>query len=151
MVFRTLLGNFYHSMSCGLKKAVTTYQRWWWLYSITWLMILSKILLMTSYKIPHKEDHHKDLKMVFNQHCSLKMLKFTFGISSRKFLGFLVQRYGIHIREKAYAIHEKRLPKNLRQWKSFLNTWDSWKYHSLFSDWWEIMANLNGGSITRIL
>lgn len=67
-----------------------------------------------------KEDHLSDLKEVFDLMCihCLKMnpAKSFLGVSSGKFLGFVITSKGIHLDpEKVCAIQKMQPPKNLKE------------------------------------
>src|SRR3954469_15710702 len=100
--FRTPLGVFcYTVMPFGLKNAGATYQR-------ATDKIFSKLTRKTvecyvneiAVKSRHKDDHLQDLKEVLDLMKShqLKMnpTKSFLGVSSGKFLGFMVTSKGIH-------------------------------------------------------
>ena len=74
-------------------------------------------------KMRDQGDHLEDLKKVFNRlrWYQLKMnpLKCTFGVTSRKFLGFIVRRRGIEIEQsKIEAILKMPEPQNIHELKS---------------------------------
>ncbi|CAL2270746.1 unnamed protein product [Prunus armeniaca] len=74
-------------------------------------------------KSKRREDHLKDLRMVFNRlwKYQLKMnpLKCAFGVTSGKFLGFIVKHRGIEVDQtKNKAIRGMPEPRNLRELKS---------------------------------
>ena len=65
-----------------------------------------------------REYHLQDLYMVFNRlrRYQLKMnsLKCAFGVTFDKFLGFIVQHYGIEVdQSKIMAIRDMPEPRNL--------------------------------------
>ncbi|XP_074265756.1 uncharacterized protein LOC141588200 [Silene latifolia] len=71
-------------------------------------------------KSKKREDHIKDLRTVFERlrKCQLKMnpLKCAFGVTSGKFLGFVVRHRGIEIDQtKIKAINEMPEPKTLKE------------------------------------
>ncbi|GKV49781.1 hypothetical protein SLEP1_g56513 [Rubroshorea leprosula] len=123
--FRTPKGIYcYKVMPFGLKNAGATYQR-------AMQMIFSDMLhkLVECYvddlvvKSERRDDHLNDLKVVFERlrKYQLKMnpLKCAFGVSSGKFLGFIVRHRGIEIdQSKIEAIVNMPPPKNLRELKS---------------------------------
>jgi hypothetical protein len=126
-VFRTPIGNFYYTvMSFGLKNAGTTYQRT--MTSMFHDMMHKEIedymddIVVKSKK---RENHLKALRKVFDR-CrlyKLKMnpLKCAFGVSTRKFLGFLVHNHGIDVDSaKASAIATMKAPTSHKELKSFL-------------------------------
>jgi len=122
IVFRTLKGIFcYKVMPFGLKNAGTTYQRA--MQTIFDDMLHKKVecyvddLVVKSKK---RADHLQDLHLIFERlrRRQLKMnpLKCVFGVSSGKFLGFIVHHRGIEIgQSKIKAIQEMPEPKNLRE------------------------------------
>jgi len=71
-------------------------------------------------KIRDKNYHLRDLNIMFDimQACQLKMnpIKFFLGVSSGKFLKFIVTSKGIHLDlEKIKAIQSMQPPKNLKE------------------------------------
>src|SRR4051812_34211183 len=101
--FRTPLGVFcYTVMPFGLKNAGTTYQR-------VMDKIFSKLTRKTvecyvndiAVKSRHKGDHLRDLKEVFDlmrsHQLKINPTKSFLGVSSGKFLRFLVTSKGIHL------------------------------------------------------
>ena len=71
-------------------------------------------------KSKNRQDHLQDLRNVFDRlrRCQLKMnpLKCAFGVTSGKFLGFIVRHRGIEIDQaKIKAIQEMPEPKNLKE------------------------------------
>ncbi|KAM2280280.1 hypothetical protein ACFX1S_041018 [Malus domestica] len=74
-------------------------------------------------KTKKRSDHLKDLRMVFDklQHYNLKMnsLKYAFGSTSGKFLGFIIKHRGIEVdQSKIKAIQSMLEPRNLHELKS---------------------------------
>ena len=72
-----------------------------------------------------REEHFRVLKRVFERCRTFKLrmnpLKCAFGVSSRKFLGFLVHSRGIDVDlAKATAIETMRPPATIKELKSFL-------------------------------
>ncbi|XP_028062797.1 uncharacterized protein LOC114266101 [Camellia sinensis] len=122
--FRTSRGVFYYKvMPFGLKNAGATYQR-------AMTVIFGDMLHDTIecyvddlvVKTREKENHVEDLRKIFEhlRRYKLKMnpLKCAFGVSSGKFLGFVVQNKGIEIDPtKIKAIAEMPPPRNLRELK----------------------------------
>ncbi|PKU60022.1 putative mitochondrial protein [Dendrobium catenatum] len=114
----------YTVMPFGLKNAGATYQR-----AMTHIfddLIHQKVecyvddLLVKSLG---RNDHLKDIRIVFKRirKFDLKMnpLKCAFGVSSGKFLGYVVRHRGIEIDpNKIKAITEMPPPRNLRQLRS---------------------------------
>ncbi|XP_024172199.1 uncharacterized protein LOC112178258 [Rosa chinensis] len=123
--FRTPKGIYcYKVMPFGLKNAGATYQR-----------AMQKIFgdMLHKYvecyvddlvvKSKRKTDHFQDLRRVFDRlrKYQLKMnpLKCAFGVSSGKFLGFIVKHRGIEVdQSKIKAIQDMPEPRNLRELKS---------------------------------
>ncbi|CAL8989853.1 unnamed protein product [Prunus brigantina] len=120
--FRTPKGIYcYTVMPFGLKNAGATYQRA--MTSIFNDMLHNTIECYVDdlvVKTRKREHHLSDLKRVFDrlrQH-QLKMnpLKCAFGVTSGKFLGFVVRHRGIEIDpSKIKAIREMPPPRNLRE------------------------------------
>ena len=123
--FRTLKGIYcYKVMPFGLKNAGATYQR-------AMQRIFDDILHKTVQcyvddlvvKTKKRGDHLRDLRIVFNRlrKYQLKMnpLKCAFGVTSGKFLGFIVRHRGIEVdQSKIDAIQRMPEPKNLRELRS---------------------------------
>ena len=70
-----------------------------------------------------EDDHLDDLKETFDTLCSynmkLNLKKCSFGVTARKFLGFLVSQRGIEVNpDKIKAIMELTLPKNVKEVQS---------------------------------
>ncbi|XP_074313449.1 uncharacterized protein LOC141648620 [Silene latifolia] len=120
--FRTPKGIFcYKVMPFGLKNAGATYQRA--MQRIFDDMLHKKIECHVDdvvVKSKKREDHINDLRTVFERlrKCQLKMnpLKCAFGVTSGKFLGFVVRHRGIEVdQSKIKAIQEMPEPKNLKE------------------------------------
>ena len=123
--FQTPKGIYcYTVMPFGLKNAGATYQR-------AMQKIFDDVLhkLVECYvddlvvKLKRKEDHLQHLKIVFDRlRChQLKMnpMKCAFGVSSGKFLGFIVRHRGIEIdQSKIDAIVNMPEPRNLHELRS---------------------------------
>ena len=76
-------------------------------------------------KSKRKENHLETLRKVFERCCLYKLkmnpLRCTFGVSTRKFLGFLVHNRGIDVDPaKAFAIATMKAPTSHKELKSFL-------------------------------
>ena len=125
--FRTPFGNyFYRVMPFGLKNANATYQR-------TMTSIFGDVLhkQVQDYvddlvvKVKNLVEHLMHLRQVFER-CrehSLRMnpAKYAFGVSSGKFLGFLVHHRGIDLDPtKAKAITTLSPPTILKELRSFV-------------------------------
>jgi len=120
--FRTPKGIFcYKVIPFGLKNTEATYQRT--MQTIFDDMLHKKVecyiddLVVKSKK---RIDHIQDLCLIFERlrRCQLKMnpLKCTFGVSSEKFLGFVVHHRGIEIdQSKIKAIQDMPELQNLRE------------------------------------
>ncbi|KAM1230603.1 hypothetical protein ACFX1T_040662 [Malus domestica] len=101
--FRTSKGIYcYKVMPFGLKNTEATYQRA--MQKIFNDMLHKNIECYVGnvvVKTKKKFDHLKDLRMVFDKlrHYNLKMnrLKCAFGVTSGKFLGFIVKHHGIEV------------------------------------------------------
>ncbi|XP_028547560.1 uncharacterized protein LOC114578513, partial [Dendrobium catenatum] len=123
--FRTPIGIFcYTVMPFGLKNAGATYQR-----AMTCIfdeLIHQKVECYVDdlvVKSVDRRDHLNDLRIVFERirKYDLKMnpLKCAFGVSSGKFLGYVVRHRGIEVDpNKIKAIMEMPPPRNLRQLRS---------------------------------
>ena len=123
--FRSPKGIFhYKRMPFGLKNAGATYQRAMTKIFDEMLHDLVECyvddLVMKSKKRP---DHLIDLRRVFERlrKYQLKMnpMKCAFGVTSGKFLGFIVRYRGIEIDpDKIKAIRELPPPRNISELKS---------------------------------
>ncbi|CAM8997432.1 unnamed protein product [Rhodiola kirilowii] len=120
--FRTPKGIFYYKvMPFGLKNAGATYQRA--MQKIFEDMMHKTIECYVDdvvVKSKARSDHIQDLRTVFERlrKCQLKMnpLKCAFGVTSGKFLGFVVTHRGIEIDQtKIKAIQEMPEPKSLKE------------------------------------
>ncbi|TYK28162.1 uncharacterized protein E5676_scaffold289G00760 [Cucumis melo var. makuwa] len=118
--FRTPKGIYcYKVMPFGLKNVGATYQR-----------VMQKVFddMLHKYvecyvddlvvKSKRRQDHLKDLKVVFNRlrkyQLRMNPLKCAFGVTSGKFLGFIVRHRGIEIdQSKIDAIQKMPRPKSL--------------------------------------
>ncbi|XP_025703913.1 uncharacterized protein [Arachis hypogaea] len=125
--FRTPVGNFYYTvMPFGLKNAGATYQR-------AMTAIFHDIMhdFVEDYvddlvvKSTSGKQHTKHLRAVFTR-CRkyrLKMnpMKYAFGVSSGKFLGFRVHKGGISADEdKIKAIQDMESPKDIKGLQKFI-------------------------------
>ena len=127
MTFRTPIGNFYYTVILfGLKNAGATYQ--WTMTAIFHDMMHQELedyvddIMVKSKK---REKHVQVLKKVFERCSTFKLrmnpLKCAFGVSSGKFLGFLVHSRGIDMDlAKAMAIATMKPPATVKELKSFL-------------------------------
>ena len=125
--FRTPMGNFYYIvMPFGLKNAGVTYQR-----AMTAIFHDLMHHELEDYvddivvKSKKREEHFYVLKRVFERCRAFKLrmnpLKCAFGVSTGKFLGFLVHSRGIVADPvKATAIATMRPPVMVKELKSFL-------------------------------
>ncbi|CAM8996545.1 unnamed protein product [Rhodiola kirilowii] len=120
--FQTPKGIFcYKVMPFGLKNAGATYQRA--MQTIFEDMMHKTIECYVDdvvVKLKARSDHVQDLRTVFERlrECQLKMnpLKCAFGVTSGKFLGFVVTHRGIEIdHTKIKAIQEMPEPKSLKE------------------------------------
>ena len=125
--FRTPMDNFYYTViPFGLKNASATYQRV--MTAIFHDMMhqeLEDYVDDIVVKSRRREEHFHMLKMVFERCRAFKLrmnpLKCAFGVSSGKFLGFLVHNRGIDVDPaKATAIATMRPPDTVKELKSFL-------------------------------
>ncbi|KAA0062537.1 uncharacterized protein E6C27_scaffold79G00080 [Cucumis melo var. makuwa] len=123
--FRTPKGIYcYKVMPFGLKNAGATYQR-----------AMQKVFddMLHKYvecyvddlvvKSKRRQDHLKDLKVVFDRlrkyQLRMNPLKCAFGLTSGKFLGFIVRHRGIEIdQSKIDAIQKMPRPKSLHDLRS---------------------------------
>lgn len=123
--FRTPKGIYcYKVMPFGLKNAGATYQR-----------AMQKVFddMLHRYvecyvddlvvKTKRRQDHLKDLKVVFDRlrkyQLRMNPLKCAFGVTSGKFLGFIVRHRGIEIdQSKIDAIQKMSRPKSLHDLRS---------------------------------
>ena len=124
---RTPMGNFYYIvMPFGLKNASATYQRA--MTAIFHDMMHQELedyvddIVVKSRK---REEHFRVLNKVFERWRAFKLrmnpLKCAFGVSSGKFLGFLVHNRGIDMDPaKATAIATMRPLATVKELKSFL-------------------------------
>ena len=125
--FRTLMGNFYYTvMPFGLKNACATYQLV--MTAIFHDMMhqeLEDYVDDIMVKSRRTEEHFHVLRKVFERCRAFKLrmnpLKCAFGVSSGKFLGFLVHSRGIDVDlAKTMAIATMRSPAMVKELKSFL-------------------------------
>ncbi|KAG9447255.1 hypothetical protein H6P81_013383 [Aristolochia fimbriata] len=124
--FRTPKGIFcYKVMSFGLKNAGATYQRA--MQNIFDDFLHKRVECYVDdlvVKTKQRSDHLLDLRAVFERlrRFQLKMnpLKCAFGVTSGKFLGFIVHHRGIEIdQSKIDAIQKMPAPRNVSELKSF--------------------------------
>ena len=125
--FRTPMSNFYYTaMLFRLKNASATYQR-----AMTAIFHDMMHQELEDYvddvvvKSKKRGEHFYMLRQVFERSRAFKLrmnpLKCTFGVSSVKFLGFLVHSKGIDVDPaKAIAITTIRPPATVKELKSFL-------------------------------
>ncbi|GFZ02402.1 hypothetical protein Acr_15g0010100 [Actinidia rufa] len=123
--FRTPKGIYcYKVMPFGLKNAGATYQRA--MQKIFDDMLHKNVECYVNdlvVKTRDRNNHLEDLKKVFDRlrRYQLKMnpLKCAFGVTSEKFLGFIVRRRGIEIEQsKIEAILKMPEPRNIHELKS---------------------------------
>ncbi|GAA0173342.1 hypothetical protein LIER_41507 [Lithospermum erythrorhizon] len=111
-------------MPFGLKNAGATYQRA--MERIFDDMLHKNVecymdnLVVKSVK---RKDHPKDLRVVFERlmryQLTMNPFKCAFGVTSGKFLGFVVHRHGIEIKQaKIEAIVALAEPRNIHELKS---------------------------------
>ena len=125
--FRTPIRNFYYTvMPFCLKNAGAMYQR-----AMTAIFHDMMHRELEDYvddivvKSKTRESHMRTLKRVFERcHCyKLRMnpLKCAFGVTARKFLGFLVHQKGIDVDSlKVKAIVTMKPPTSVKELKSFI-------------------------------
>ncbi|KAI5340149.1 hypothetical protein L3X38_019423 [Prunus dulcis] len=122
--FRTQKGIYcYKVISFGLKNAGATYQHT--MQKIFGDMLHKNVECYADdlvIKSKRREDHLKDLRMVFNRlrKYQLKMnpLKCAFGVTSGKFLGFIVKHRGIEVDQtKIKVIRDMPERRNLCELK----------------------------------
>ena len=125
--FRTLIGNFYYTMmSFGLKNAGATDQRTMTaIFHDMMHRVLEDYVDDIVVKSKRWEGHVKVLRKAFERCRVLKLrmnpLKCAFGVSSRKFFGFLVHNRRIDVDlAKATTIATMKLPTIVKELKSFL-------------------------------
>ncbi|KAM1935762.1 hypothetical protein ACFX15_019768 [Malus domestica] len=123
--FRTPKGIYcYKVMPFGLKNAGATYQRA--MQKIFNDMLHKNVECYVDdvvVKTKKRSDHLKDLRVVFERlrKYNLKMnpLKCAFGVTSGKFLGFVVKHRGIEVdQSKIKAIQNMPEPRNMHELKS---------------------------------
>ena len=114
----------YRVMPFRLKNAGTTYQR---LKNRMFVPQIGRNVQVYMddmlVKSRREEDHLKDLKETFDTLRSYSMKlnpgKCTFGVTTRKFLGFMVSQRGIEANpDKIRAIMEMKPPKNVKEVQS---------------------------------
>src|SRR4051812_17663834 len=129
-VFRTPLGVFcYTVMPFGLKNVSATYQR-------VMDKSFSKLTRKTVdcyvddifVKSRHKGDHLRDLREVFylmrSHQLKINTTKSFLGVSSGKFLGFVITSKGIHLDpEKISAIRDMEPPRSLKELRGLKESW----------------------------
>ena len=123
--FVTSQGLFcYRVMPFGLKNAGVTYQR---LMNIMFAPQIGRNVQVhvdnMLVKSRREEDHLKDLKETFDTLRSYNMKlnprKCTFGVTTGKFLGFMVSQRGIEANpDKIRAIMEMKPPRNVKEVQS---------------------------------
>ena len=125
--FKTPISNFYYTvMPFGLKNAGATYQR---IMTAIFYDMMHQVLedyvddiVMKSKK---REEHVQILKKIFERCRAFKLrmnpLKCAFGVSSGKFLGFMVHNRGIDVDPaKAMTMATMKPPATVKELKSFL-------------------------------
>ena len=120
--FITSRGLFYYKViPFGLKNARATYQRL--MNRIFHDQIGKNVEVYIDdmlVKSKEEDDHLKDLEEMFNTLCKYQMKlnpsKYAFGVSSGKFLGFMVSQRGIKANpDKIKAILEMQPPRNIKE------------------------------------
>ena len=111
----------YTVMPFGLKNVGTTYQ---YAMSTIFRDHLRKIVECyvddIATKIHNENNHLHDLRTMFNlmwaHQLKMNPTKFFLGVSSGKFLGFIITSKGIHLDpDKIKAIQDMQPPKNLKE------------------------------------
>ena len=127
IAFRTPIRNFYYIiMPFGLKNVGAAYQR-----TMTTIFHYMMHQEMENYvddimvKLKSKERHFQVLERVFERCTIYKLhmnpLKCAFGVSTRKFLGFLVHHRGISVDQaKDTGTVTMKRPTTIKEIKSFL-------------------------------
>ncbi|KAM1462601.1 hypothetical protein ACFX1Q_046629 [Malus domestica] len=123
--FRTPKGIYcYKVMPFGLKNAGATYQRA--MQKIFSDMLHKNVECYVDdvvVKTKKRSNHLKDLRVVFERlrkyNFKMNPLKCAFGVTSGKFLGFIVKHRGIEVdQSKIKAIQSMPEPRNLHELKS---------------------------------
>ena len=124
--FQNTHGQFYYTvMPFGLKNTSATYQR-----AMTTIFHNMMHQELEDYvddivvKSKKRGEHFYVLRKVFERCRTFKLrmnpLKYTFGVSFGKFLGFLVHNRGIDMGSaKATTIATMRAPATVKSWKAF--------------------------------
>jgi hypothetical protein len=105
----------------GLKNISATYQRGMNLIFHNLLGIILEIYIDDVIIKSDDMDHHlDDLCLTLERICwyglKINQLKFAFGVSAGKFLGFIIHEYGIEIDpKKIESIQIVQLPQNKKQ------------------------------------
>jgi len=109
-------------MPCGLKNARVAYQRAYE-YNFSWF----------SWSNEFKEyliDLQKAFEMMIKFDFKMNLLKYVFGVSVGKFLGFLIHNKGIEVeKNKAWEIWNAKPPWNIQE---FMNFYGSLSYLRIF-------------------
>ena len=120
--FRTPLGVYYYTvMPFGLKNAGATYQRAMSTIFRNHLRKMEECYFDDiAIKSRDKNDHLRDLRTMFDimraHRLKMNPTKFFLGVSSGKFLGFIVTSKGIHLDpDKVKAIQSMHPPKDLKE------------------------------------
>ncbi|XP_073120557.1 uncharacterized protein [Henckelia pumila] len=123
--FRTPKGIYcYKVMSFGLKNASATYQRA--MQNIFDDMLhknvecyLDDVVVKSKWRNNHLEDLRRIFERLRKYQIKMNPLKCAFGVTSGKFLGFIVRHRGIEIKQaKIYAILKMSGPRNIHELKS---------------------------------
>lgn len=112
-------------MPLGLKNARATYQRAMTATFHNMLRDCPKIMLIILWWSPGGHNHTNEMRRVFKwcRQYKLKVnpLKYAFGVSSRKFLGFIVHKNRIDLDQaKTKVIQAMERPTTCKQLKSFI-------------------------------
>ena len=123
--FITSKGLFYYGvMSFGLKNAGATYQRLMNKMFHNQIgrnveVYIDDMLVKTKDEDRHLDDLEETFKTLIKYRIKLNPSKCVFGVSSRKFLGFMVSQKGIEANpDKIKAILEMTPPKMVKEVQS---------------------------------
>ena len=120
--FRTPLGNYhYRVMPFGLKNARSTYQR-----MVTRMFeaqlgrnmkaYIDNIVIKSKVAFEHIQDLEDVFSVLRKHQLQLNTSKRSFGVSSGKFLGFMITHYSIEINpDQIKAINDLHPPRNPKE------------------------------------
>ena len=125
--FTTPWGTYcYMVMPFGLKNASATYQRAMMaifhdMIHIDMKVYVDDILVKSRTRAEHPQASARILQRSREHNLKMNPKKCVFGVSSGKFLGFIVSKRGIEIDpNKAKAIAEMPPPKNLKELRGLI-------------------------------